>query len=120
MSEPAETTPETEAKNPRGLGSYVVWGFVVVMVYVLNSGLAIKLLRRPMLMTTVLPNVASITINTRPTRPKVYILVWWLYDKTLFRKPLGMYLHLWCPAEYDHHGDFIRTKTFQAPGKFEL
>ncbi len=38
MPDPAAHAPETEAKNSRGLGSYVVWGFVVVALYVLSSG----------------------------------------------------------------------------------
>jgi hypothetical protein len=36
MHDPTDPAPETEAKPSRGLGSYVVWGFVVVMVYVLS------------------------------------------------------------------------------------
>jgi hypothetical protein len=36
MPESAENAPETEAKKSRGLGSYVVWGLVVLIVYVLS------------------------------------------------------------------------------------
>jgi hypothetical protein len=38
MPEPAANTPETQAKNSRGLGSYVVWGFVAAILYVLSVG----------------------------------------------------------------------------------
>ena len=38
MPEPASPAPETEAKQSRGFGSYLLWVFVVVMLYVLSSG----------------------------------------------------------------------------------
>jgi hypothetical protein len=33
MSEIAQPAPETAEKKSRGLGSYVLWAFVAVMVY---------------------------------------------------------------------------------------
>jgi hypothetical protein len=38
MPDAAQPTTETDEKKSRGLGSYVLWAFAAVMVYVLSSG----------------------------------------------------------------------------------
>lgn len=90
MPDPAANAPETEAKKSRGLGSYVVWGFVVVIVYVLGSGPAMR-------------------YDARHPKSELTGIVYWpvrlVYEYTPLHKPLGMYWHLWCPARYDSDGN---------------
>ena len=91
MPESADHTPETEAKQSRGLGSYVVWGFVVVMVYVLSYGPVMMLANK---------NIIS------PKIPAIYWPLWDAYEKSPpVHRLLGMYLHLWCPDLFDKNGD---------------
>ena len=93
MPEPAANAPETEteSKQSRGLGSYVAWVFVVVMVYVLNSG----------------PGFRSALKN--PKWLAATRVVYWplvnAYLHTPLRRPLGMYWHLWIPEAFDSSGN---------------
>jgi hypothetical protein len=96
MSEPA-AAPETEAKQSRGLGSYVLWGFVVVMVYFLSGG---PIFRLGDLATFKSPK--AVYFLSHFYAPWTY-----LYDNTMLHKPLGMYLHLWRPDLVDKNGDPI-------------
>ena len=93
MSEPAAPAPETEAKQSRGLGSYVVWGFVVVVVYVLSSGPMLRLVLKNKLNNKVMI---------------IYEPLGRFYQYTPLRKPFGMYLHLWCPEDINTEGKFIK------------
>jgi len=79
-NQPAE--PAAEAKRSRGFASYCVWGFVVVMVYVLSWGPVVRL-----------GNYSAI----HPSVLYVYRPLGWLHDNTPLRQPLRMYLQLWCP-----------------------
>jgi hypothetical protein len=88
MSETAQPTPEIAEKKSRGLGSYVLWAFVAVMVYVLSSG---PYMRSP---TTMFD--------------KVYQPLWCVYSRWWYSpvlKPLTMYWHLWRPDLFDKDGD---------------
>ena len=80
MPESADHTPETEAKQSRGLGSYVVWGFAVVVVYVLGSGPIVRWNA---------PN--PIVILYRP-------IGWGYQHFPPIRKTLDIYWHLWDPS----------------------
>jgi hypothetical protein len=94
MPEAAQPAPETDEKKSRGLGSYVVWAFVAVMVYVLSSGPAMWFIVR---------NIP----NRTPAALKVEFLYFpleWAYENTPLRKPLGIYWHLWCPGLFDKSG----------------
>src|SRR5947209_6142820 len=90
MPEPADPAPETEAKKSRGLGSYVVWAFVVVMVYVLSSG--------PVLLIRQHRSLGQLVYQ-------VYRPFGSAYRTGLLHKPLGLYWHLWCPHRYDKNGE---------------
>ena len=92
MPETAQPAPETDEKKSRGLGSYVFWGFVVVMVYVLSSGPMIGLYESKRV-----PGNAVI----------VYRPLGEIYKHTFLHKPIGMYWHLWCPAMFDPQGRFV-------------
>src|SRR5580765_4108960 len=95
MSDTAESAPETDEKKSRGLGRYVLWAFVAVMVYVLSSGPMVMLMDQrqtkkvqksggPIKMT-LLDNVVEF----------IYTPIDWLYNTDTFRRPLGKYWHLW-------------------------
>jgi hypothetical protein len=87
MHEPAANAPETETKPSRGLGSYVVWGFVVVaLLYVLSSGPAWRL---------------SIKFNDLRYLTIYKPLIKAASDvKSPFRRPLIWYWHIWCPEQF--------------------
>ena len=94
LTEPGDNAPETEAKKSRGLGSYVVCWFLVVMLYVLSSGPVQLLIQKRLLPRDVF---------------WIYQPVGWLYEHTPLHKPLGMYLHLWDPLTFDTSGDEINV-----------
>jgi hypothetical protein len=94
MPETAQPTPETDEKKSRGLGSYVLWAFVAVVVYVLSMG--------PMLRFVVSRRPTSATTNIFKW---VYFPVGYAYNKTLLHKPIGLYLHLWVPSVFDEKGE---------------
>ena len=86
MSEPADNAPETEAKHSRGLGSYVVWAFMVVMVYVLSIGPTLALCYRGKLNSKVMV---------------IYKPLPWAFSGNALCKPMVRYLEFWCPeAKY--------------------
>jgi hypothetical protein len=93
MPSTAQSAPESDEKKSRGLGSYVVWAFVAVMVYVLSSGptqwLGVKQVIGPM----------EVFALNRP--------LYWLYSHTPIKTPLGMYWHLWCPQVYAANGQHL-------------
>jgi hypothetical protein len=101
MSETGQSTPETDEKKSRGLGSYVLWAFVAVMVYVLSSGPVYRFLRWEMI--TCLPGRPPPTFENGFAF--TYAPLLWVYNHSVFRKPLGMYWHLWFPEWYDHKGE---------------
>jgi hypothetical protein len=102
MSEPADNAPETAANKSRGLGSYVVWGFVVVMVYVLGSGPFWAIMANGIWKGSgYSPKVSkALSICEENYHPLL-----WMYQRTPMRKPLGIYWHLWCPAVFDKNGE---------------
>jgi hypothetical protein len=100
MSDAAQPPPEIAEKKSRGLGSYVLWAFFVVMMYVLSIGPVEAL-------------IYSRRIDRRISM--VYIPLDWAYGKTFLHKPLGIYLHLWCPRVWDSRGEPIRRNRNGTP-----
>ena len=94
MPDPAKTAHETETKHSRGLGSYVVWAFVVVMVYVLSSRPMLKIAHNSS------PNTHRLLVN-------VYSPLIWLCNHTLLETPLWGYWKLWLPDVYDRGPGFM-------------
>ena len=90
MPETAQPPPEPEAKHSRGLGSYVLWAFVALMVYVLSSGPVMKLAAGPSAMEII-----------------YYPLYYAYFMISPLHKPLGLYWHLWLPGAYDKEGEII-------------
>ena len=93
MPESAQFASESDEKKSRGLGSYVLWAFVAVMVYVLSSG----------------PWMRGYWYSGRSSKLEpLGIIYWpldWLWGTTLLHKPLGIYWHLWCPKFFDRNSD---------------
>ena len=106
MPETAQPAPETDEKKSRGLGSYVLWAFVAVMVYVLSSGPAIRIfgVRRYV-------GVADAILVNRDYPPwmQIYRPLEGAYKKTILHRPLGMYWHLCCPDAYGADGELRRV-----------
>lgn len=91
MNEPNQPTePTAEAKRSRGLAGYFVWGFGVVVLYVLGCGPAMMLSDKGIVSKKVMV---------------VYKPLGWAYLTTRLHKPLGMYMHLWCPERFNKLGD---------------
>ena len=91
-TQPAEAT--TEVKRSRGFAGCVVWGFVVVAIYALSFG--------PVRLMGV---KGMYPLSTKRVVNRVYAPWTWAYNHTLLHKPLGMYLHLWCPEIYEPNGE---------------
>jgi len=94
MPEPADNAPETEIRKSRGLGNYTLWGFVMVMLYVLSFGPVMRF------------------ASSNPTRyfdftPIFYRLLGFTYVHTPLHKAIGWYMHLWCPGRFDSNGEII-------------
>ena len=98
MPEPAENAPETESKKSRGLGGYIVWGFLMVMLDFLSAGpVAWMMVKR--------------ILGTSTSQKKVLNFVYtpWshVYEKSFLHKPLGIYMNLWCPDQFNKNGDYL-------------
>jgi hypothetical protein len=85
MSKTAQPAPETDEKKSCGLGSYVVWAFVAVMVYVLSSGPVVLMAQKSKLRLKPLPY---------PVLDIIYAPLNWAYNDPFLHKPLGIYFHL--------------------------
>ena len=95
MDKPTQPTePTAEAKRSRGFAGYVVWGFGIVVVYILSMGPAVVLAESRNHKGPIC-RILSITHG-----PLV-----WAYEKAPLHKPLGIYLHLWLPKRFDKNGD---------------
>jgi hypothetical protein len=77
MPETAQPAPETDEKRSRGLGSYVLWAFVAVMVYVLSWPPVYRLFPNSVL------------------RLYIYRPLEWVRGDDLLRRPFAMYWRLW-------------------------
>ena len=94
---------EGHERSSRGMvGVWLCWLGAAVMLYVLSSG--------PFWMMV---DKKIIRLGTPGWRAgqTVYYPLGWAYAETLFRKPLGMYWHLWDPGRFDGKGK-IKRKTF--------
>ena len=90
MQEPAETR---EKKEGKGFAGYVVWAAMVLLLYVLSWG--------PVAMV----EGKRVGQSSPPWLVSFYRPLYWTYRKTPLHKPLGMYLHLWCPQAFDRNGE---------------
>ena len=91
MKEPAETREET--KHSGGFGIYALWAGVVLILYVLSMG-------------------PALLVVTRDRGSAAFKLFDWIYEPvqlaywdTFLHRPIGMYMHLWCPEDFDKNGE---------------
>jgi hypothetical protein len=96
--------PTADEKKSRGLGSYVLWAFVAVMVYVLSSGPVIGFYGRQ---NWYRGQFISINPGGSLSWRHIYAPLEAAYNRTLLHRPLGMYWHLWCPDVWNKDGDII-------------
>ena len=76
--------------------AFILWPLAMALLYVLSAGPVVLAVRKGKL-----PRQAGEIIQV------IYRPVAWLYEETPLHKPLGMYLHLWCPDGFDKYGDGI-------------
>jgi len=91
-TQPAE--PTAEAKQSRGFSRFFVWPTVILVLYVLSLGPV-----RFMGVRGMYP------LSTKRVMNHIYAPLTWAYNNTLLHRPLGMYLHLWCPEIYERNGE---------------
>lgn len=88
-----KTIPENPEKSFPWRGLFL-WAFVVVAIYFLSMGPVLK-----------------VCFESKSARrfehlfDTVYAPWFWSYDHTPLRKPLGIYMHLWLPDDFDRHGE---------------
>jgi hypothetical protein len=89
MSETTQLAPQTDEKKSRGLGSYVVWAFVAVMVYLLSSGPAIRY------------EWNHLGTPRQHTVGYIFSPLYRLFKSSpALATPLGAYWQLWVPKEF--------------------
>jgi hypothetical protein len=76
--------------------SLAMWGGGALALYFLSVGPVARLTARQL--------VPLSAMNA------IYAPLGWMYEKTPLHKPIGIYLHLWMPDEFDAKGDV--TKYF--------
>ena len=95
MDEPTQPAePTAGAKRSRGFAGCVVWGFVIVVLYFLSAG--------PVYFIWI---KGGCSYSALPVLSKIYAPWNWAYWHTPIHKPLGMYMHLWCPERFNKLGD---------------
>src|SRR5436189_5206690 len=98
MPDTAQPAPETHEKKSRGLGSYVVWGLLALMLYVLSSGPVVRLMhqRQTKKFQKLAPGAKGIDMTLLDNVVGfIYGPLNWAYNTDTFHKPLGLYWHLW-------------------------
>ena len=94
MDEPnQETKPTAAVKRSRGFSGYFVWLFVIIVVYMLSFGPVVLLWEKRILSPA---TEGALRIIYAPWE-------WVLWHTPLYR-PLGMYMHLWCPDTFGRDG----------------
>ena len=88
-----EPTQPVEPRRSRGFSWCLIWGFMIVALYVLSTGPLARLEGKALIR----PPVSRVLT-------RLYAPCNWAYAKTPLHKPLGMYLQLWCPT-YDKNGE---------------
>src|SRR4051812_16238514 len=92
MEEQAER--KEEGIQSGGLGGYVYWPGAILLLYVLSLGPVTKM------------HTQGVWKRPPAWLSTFYTPFNWAMQTPL-SKPIGMYLHLWCPAWYDKNGDLI-------------
>lgn len=92
-----DKTQDGQERSSRGVvWVWVCWLAVILVLYVLSSGPAAMM------------EAKGLTIRDAPLcrfLDSAYSPLSWAYQHTPLQKPLGMYWHLWTPANVDIHGN---------------
>jgi hypothetical protein len=96
MPNPEKNHPDTDKKKSRGLGSYVIWAFVVVVLYFLSTG--------PI---SLMDKYGMLSPQSWGALEMVYSPISYLFEHTPLRRPMGMYMHLWRPEIFDKWGEAV-------------
>ena len=104
MPETAQPTAETAEKKSRGLGSYVVWAFVGIIVYFLSAGPVHMILNQK-------------TIRGFADEALGYLYAPWrfVYFRSPLHRPIGMYMHMWSPDIFDKKGHTSGCPEYESP-----
>src|SRR5689334_3843887 len=88
----SETTEE--GKRSRNLSVYLLFGCGILMLYALSFG-PVQLIK----------SKGMYSPATKKFINHLYSPLAWAYNNSVLHKPLGMYLHVWCPDIYDRNGE---------------
>ena len=89
-----QAKPTAERKPGRGFWGYVYWAGAILILYFLSLG------------PFVMMEEKGVWKNRRPPLlDSLYFPLGWAYMNTPLQKPIGMYLHLWCPQRFANNGD---------------
>jgi hypothetical protein len=92
-----ETSAPIEEKDSFNWRMFILWPFVILLLYVLSFGPVMMLAEKKRIPTNKVTEFFEMFYD-----PCI-----WAYLETPLHKPLGMYLHLWAPMEFDKNGDAI-------------
>src|ERR1035441_4213691 len=96
-----DQTQDDQERSSRGLVLVCLcWSAAILLLYVLGVGPVAMLIDKKVIG----PNTPTYQFLTG-----LYSPAGWAYTDTLFRRPLGMYLHLWNPNGFDAKGN-IKTR----------
>jgi hypothetical protein len=94
-AEPQETMKPTEAGGYFNWRAWILWPVVIALVYFLSCGPVLMFLNKREAKGLPDPRIVD----------AIYVPWFWAYLHTPLHKPLGIYMHLWDPAEFDKKGD---------------
>jgi hypothetical protein len=90
-------TQQDQKRNSRGvLAVCLCWLSAILVLYVLSSG--------PVEMMEAKGRIVGGS-STHTFLVNLYSPFRWAYSHTLLHKPLGMYLHMWSPRQFDSKGN---------------
>jgi hypothetical protein len=92
VDEKPEIAPQEETGKHLNWQWFVLLPVVMAVLYVLSLGPVIMLVDKGRISGT-----SSLEAFYHPLERA--------YRRTIFHKPLGMYLHLWVPRKFDKNGD---------------
>jgi hypothetical protein len=84
---------DSKDKNSVNWRTFILWPFVILLFYVLSAGPVCRMQKNGL-----------ISMNNNFVK-RVYYPIGWAYFRTFLHKPLGLYLHLWIPMDFDKNGN---------------
>lgn len=93
MDERQEPTIPIEEKNSFNWRVFILWPVMILCLYVFSLG-PVAMMDEKGLITT-----------RNSYYFQIYLPLFWVYEATPLHKPLGLYLHLWAPKNFDKNGN---------------